>query len=415
MESGMNKVTGENMTMMQYRTVPKNGDKLSALGFGAMRLPTRLGRIDEERATKQIWSAIDAGVNYIDTAVPYHGGDSERFLGRCLQDGYREKVKLATKLPPRNVNTREDMDRILDIQLKKLKTDHIDYYLLHGIEGNQWKQLFDLGVLDFLDKAKADGRIRNAGFSFHGDRKAFKEIIDAYDWTFCQIQYNFLDETNQAGTEGLQYAASKNIAVMVMEPLRGGMLAANLPAAVQQVYDRSPLKRSPAEWALRWVWNHPEVTVVLSGMNNENHIAGNIKACQTAFPNGMSESELATIAGVVDMYRGLVKVGCTGCAYCMPCPFGVNIPICFSIYNDYHIGANRFLTRGMYGAMLMGGLMPVRADASLCRQCGKCAKACPQHIAIPDELKNVNRTLGGLRTKLMMPIVRMMFPKEVKE
>jgi len=403
------------MTMMQYRTVPKNGDKLSALGFGAMRLPTRLGRIDEERATNQIRSAIDAGVNYIDTAVPYHGGDSERFLGRCLQDGYREKVKLATKLPPRNVETREDMDRILDIQLKKLKTDHIDYYLLHGIEGNQWKQLFDLGVLDFLDKAKADGRIRNAGFSFHGDRKAFKEIIDAYDWTFCQIQYNFLDETNQAGTEGLQYAASKNIAVMVMEPLRGGMLAGKLPAAVQQIFDRAPVKRSPAEWALRWVWNHPEVTVVLSGMNDEKHVAENIKTCQTAFPDAMSEAELATVAEVAGLYKQLMKVGCTGCAYCMPCPFGVNIPMCFSIYNDYHIGANRILTRGMYGGMLMGGIMPVRADASLCRQCGKCAKACPQHIEIPDELKSVNRTLGGLRTKLMMPIVRMMFPKEVKE
>ena len=411
----MNQDTGENMMMMQYRTVPKNGDKLSALGFGAMRLPTRLGRIDEERATKQIRSAIDAGVNYIDTAVPYHGGDSERFLGRCLQDGYREKVNLATKLPPRNVETREDMDRILDIQLKKLKTDHIDYYLLHGIEGNQWKQLCDLGVMDFLDKAKADGRIRNAGFSFHGDRKAFKEIIDAYDWTFCQIQYNYLDETNQAGTDGLQYAASKNIAVMVMEPLRGGMLAAKLPQAVQHIFDRAPVKRTPAEWALRWVWNHPEVTVVLSGMNDENHIAENLRVCQTAFPDALSETELATVADVVSTYRGLVPVSCTGCAYCMPCPFGVNIPMCFAIYNDYHIGANRFFTRGMYGAMLMGGLMPQKADASLCRQCGKCAKACPQHIAIPDELTKVNRTLGGLRTKLMMPIVRMMFPNEVKE
>ena len=403
------------MTTMQYRKVPKNGDQLSALGFGAMRLPTRLGRIDEERAKKQVRSAIDAGVNYIDTAVPYHGGESERFVGRCLQDGYREKVKIATKLPPHAVNTREDMDRILGIQLKKLKTDHIDYYLLHGIEGSQWKRLYDLGVLDFLDKAKASGKIRNAGFSFHGDRKAFKEIIDAYDWTFCQIQYNYLDETNQAGTEGLQYAASKNIAVMVMEPLRGGMLAGKLPAAVQQIFDRAPVKRSPAEWALRWVWNHPEVTVVLSGMNDENHIAENIRVCQTAFPNAMSEAERTTIGDVVGAYRGLVKVGCTGCAYCMPCPFGVNIPMCFSLYNDYHIGANTLLTRGMYGGMLMGGIMPSRADASLCRQCGKCAKACPQHIAIPDELKNVNRTLGGLRTKIMMPIVRMMFSKEVTE
>ena len=403
------------MTTMQYRTVPKNGDKLSALGFGAMRLPTRLGRLDEERATKQIRSAIDAGVNYIDTAVPYHGGESERFVGRCLQDGYREKVKIATKLPPHAVNTREDMDRILGIQLKKLKTDHIDYYLLHGIEGSQWRRLYDLGVLDFLDKAKASGKIRNAGFSFHGDRKAFLEIIDAYDWTFCQIQYNYLDETNQAGTEGLQYAASKNIAVMVMEPLRGGMLAGKLPPAVQQIFDRAPVKRSPAEWALRWVWNHPEVTVVLSGMNDENHIAENIRVCGTAFPNAMSEAERATIGDVVGTYRGLVKVGCTGCAYCMPCPSGVNIPMCFSLYNDYHIGANTLLTRGMYGGMLMGGIMPSRADASLCRQCGKCAKACPQHIAIPDELANVNRTLGGLRTKIMMPIVRMMFPKEVTE
>jgi predicted aldo/keto reductase-like oxidoreductase len=404
------------MTMMQYRRVPKNGDQLSALGFGAMRLPmTRLGRIDEERAKKQIRGAIDAGVNYIDTAVPYHGGESERFLGRCLQDGYREKVKLATKLPPWTVSNRDDMDRVLDIQLKKLRTDHIDYYLLHGLNAETWKKLSGIGVLAFLDAAKASGKIRNAGFSFHGDRRTFKEIIDAYDWIFCQIQYNYLDETNQAGTEGLQYAASKNIAVIVMEPLRGGMLGGKLPAAVQQIFDRAMVKRTPAEWALRWVWNHPEVTVVLSGMNDENHIEENLKTCRTALPNAMSEAELGTVREAAETYRGMVKVGCTGCAYCMPCPFGVNIPMCFSMYNDYHIGASTLLTRGMYGGMLMGGLMPDRSDASLCRECGKCEKACPQHIPIRAELKNVNRTLGGLRTKLMMPIIRMMFPKEVKE
>ena len=193
---------------MQYRRVPKNGDQLSALGFGAMRLPTKRMKIDEERATRQIRDAIDSGINYIDTAVPYHGGESERFLGRALSEGYREKVKLATKLPPWSVKTRGDMDRILDIQLKKLRTDHIDYYLLHSLEAGQWKRLLDLGVLEFLDSAKAEGRIRNAGFSFHGDRRTFKEIIDAYDWVFCQIQYNFLDELNQAGTEGLRYAAA---------------------------------------------------------------------------------------------------------------------------------------------------------------------------------------------------------------
>jgi len=374
-----------------------------------------MGRIDEERAMRQIRGAIDQGVNYIDTAVPYHGGESERFVGRVLQDGYREKVKLATKLPPQSVNTRKDMDRILDIQLKKLKTDHIDYYLLHGLEANQWKKLSDLGVLEFLDTARASKKIRNAGFSFHGDRRTFKEIIDAYDWTFCQIQYNFLDETNQAGTEGLRYAASKNIAVMIMEPLRGGMLAAGLPAEVQKTYDRAPVKRSAAAWGLRWVWNHPEVTVVLSGMNDEKHIAENIKTSQTAFPNAMSEAELSTVAEVAGIYKRLMKVGCTGCAYCMPCPFGVNIPMCFSLYNDYHIGTSRMLARGMYGGMLMGGIMPGRSDASLCRECGRCEKACPQHIAIPQELKKVNGTLGGFRTKILMPIVRMMFSAEVKE
>jgi len=399
---------------MQYRQVPKNGDKLSALGFGAMRLATKRMSIDEERATRQIRSAIDNGVNYIDTAVPYHGGESERFLGRALQEGYREKVKLATKLPPWSVKTRNDMDRILEIQLKKLQTDHIDYYLLHGLEAGHWKRLLEFGVLEFLDSAKAAGKITNAGFSFHGDRKTFKEIIDTYDWIFCQIQYNFLDETNQAGTEGLRYAAAKNIAVMVMEPLRGGMLAGKLPADVEQVYREAGTKQSAAAWALRWVWNHPEVTVVLSGMNDEAHIAENLKTCEEALPGSMTADDLATVEKVAATYRKLIKVGCTGCAYCMPCPFGVNIPQCFSMYNDYSMGLNRMMTRGFYGMQLMGG-MAVPADASLCRDCGKCVKACPQKIAIPEELKKVRSTLGGLRTKLMLPLVRLMFSQKVKE
>jgi len=399
---------------MQYRHVPKNGDQLSALGFGAMRLATKRGRIDEERATCQIRDAIDKGVNYIDTAVPYHGGESERFLGRALGDGYREKVKLATKLPPWSVKTREDMDRILDIQRKKLQTDHIDYYLLHSLDANHWKRLRDLGVLQFLDAAKTAGKITNAGFSFHGDRKTFFEIIDAYDWTFCQIQYNFLDETNQAGTEGLRYAAAKKIAVMVMEPLRGGMLAGKLPAEVAQCYSQAVTKRSPAAWALRWVWNHPEVTVVLSGMNDEAHIAENLQTCEDALPGTMTVDELAMMERVAGAYKRLMKVGCTGCAYCMPCPFGVNIPQCFFLYNEYHMGINRLMTRGMYGMGLMG-VMGTPADASLCRQCGKCVKACPQKIAIPEELKNVRRTLGGLRTKLLLPLAKLMFSAGVKE
>ena len=398
---------------MQYRQVPKNGDQLSALGFGAMRLATKRGSIDEERATRQVRDAIDKGVNYIDTAVPYHGGESERFLGRALQGGYREKVKLATKLPPWSVKTREDMDRILAIQLKKLQTDHIDYYLLHSLDASHWKHLRELGVLEFLDSARAAGKIRNAGFSFHGDRKTFKEIIDAYDWVFCQIQYNFLDEMNQAGTEGLRYAASKNIAVIVMEPLRGGMLAGKLPKEVREIYSRAKTKHTPAEWALRWVWNHPEVTVVLSGMNDEKHIAENIKTCEDALPGSLTPDDLATVEKVAGSYKRLMKIGCTGCAYCMPCPFGVNIPQCFFLYNNYHMG-NHLMSRGMYGLSLMGG-MRTWSDASLCRNCGKCQKACPQNIAIPEELIKVRRTLGGLRTKIMIPFIKLMFSSEVKE
>ena len=398
---------------MQYRLVPKNGDKLSTLGFGAMRLPSKRMGIDEQRATKQIRSAIDSGVNYIDTAVPYHGGESERFLGRALQGGYREKVKIATKLPPWSVKTREDMDRILGIQLKKLQTDHIDYYLLHGLDANNWKKLHELGVLEFLDAARASGKIINPGFSFHGDRKTFKGVIDAYDWIFCQIQYNFLDELNQAGTDGMQYAASNNIAVMVMEPLRGGMLAGKLPKDIEEIYSCAKTKRSAAEWALRWVWNHPEVTVVLSGMNDEKHIAENIRTCETALPGSMTADDLATVEAVAASYNRQIKVGCTGCAYCMPCPFGVNIPQNFFIYNSYFMG-NKLMSRGFYGLTLMGG-MGERADAALCKNCGKCAKACPQKIAIPDELGKVRKILGGLPTKIMIPLAKMMFSAEVKE
>jgi uncharacterized protein len=391
---------------MQFRTVPKNGDKLSALGFGCMRLPLKGQYIDEEQAINQIRYAIDNGVNYVDSAPPYHGGNSEKVLGKALLDSYRKRVKIATKLTPFMLNKADDMEKMLNTSLQKLQTDHIDYYLLHGLEEEFWKKLQGFGALKFLEKAKADGKIVNIGFSFHGSIKTFKDIVDANDWTMCQIQYNFLDEKIQAGTEGLKYAASKNLAVMVMEPLRGGALVGKLPKEVQQFYNESKTQRSAAEWGLRWVWNHPEVTVVLSGMNDEKQVAENIKTAETALPNAMKPDELATIKNVAESYKHLMKVQCTGCEYCMPCPSGVNIPRNFSVYNDYYMFGEEQQSRAIYGMMLMGGLTGKRADASLCKECKQCIERCPQHIVIPERLKSVAKDLGGAKTEAMLAMMK---------
>jgi predicted aldo/keto reductase-like oxidoreductase len=379
---------------MQYRVVPKNGDKLSVLGFGCMRLPLKGETIDEERAIKQIRYAIDNGVNYVDSAPPYHGGESEKVLGKALSNGYRQKVKVATKLSPFLLNKPEDMQKMLNTQLQKLQTDHIDYYLLHGLDETFWKKLQGFGALKFVQKAQADGKVVNVGFSFHGTQQTFKEIIQANDWAMCQIQYNFLDEHLQAGTEGLKYAASQKLAVMVMEPLRGGALAGKLPSEVEQLYENAKIQRSPAEWALRWVWNHPEVTVVLSGMNQKKQITENIKTAKTALPNAMTAEELAVVKKAAQAYRRLVKVPCTGCQYCMPCPNGVNIPGNFNVYNDYWMFGNQQSSRGMYEMLLMGRLSGKRSDAALCQECGKCVERCPQHILIPQQLKEVAATLS---------------------
>lgn len=275
---------------MLYRKMPKNGDELSILGFGAMRLPVQDdGSIDEEKATRMVRHAIDNGVNYVDTAWPYHMGHSEPFLGRSLADGYREKVKLATKQPQWMVKTPEDMDRFLNAQLQKLNTDHIDYYLIHSLVGSSWNTIRDIGVLDFLDRAKADGRIVNAGFSYHGAPGDFAPIVDAYDWDFCQLQYNFLDENVQAGTKGLEYAASKGLGVIIMEPLRGGSLADPVPSEVMDIWEEADVRRSPVEWALRWVWNHPEVTVVLSGMSAPSHVEENLRIADEGLASSLTK------------------------------------------------------------------------------------------------------------------------------
>jgi len=398
---------------MLYRKMPGNGDELSILGFGCMRLPTKEDRtIDEERAARQVRYAIDHGVNYIDTAWPYHMGESEHFLGRALAGGYREKVKLATKLPSWMVESREDMDRFLNAQLEKLNTDHIDYYLLHTLIGETWNKLETLGVIDFLEKARADGRIVNIGFSFHGSGEDFKQIVDAYAWDFCQIQYNFLDEKNQAGTKGLKYAASKGLGVVVMEPLRGGKLASPVPPEVEVIWNEAPVKRTPAEWALRWIWNHPEVTVVLSGMNEESHIEENLKIAGETYPDSLTETELQLVSRTEKKYRQLMKVGCTGCQYCLPCPAGVGIPYCFEIYNNLHMFGNVEEAKFMYAGRLSGILTDSEPGfASRCIKCEQCLEKCPQHLEIPSILESIAEELEGPDLEARVAMAKQMFKK----
>lgn len=380
---------------MLYRTMPQNGDELSILGFGCMRLALKDGNIDEARAISQIRHAIDQGVNYVDTAWPYHSGHSEPLLGKALEDGYREKVKVATKLPSFLLKNSEDMDYYLNAQLKKLGTDHIDYYLVHALNGPLWENVESLGVLDFLERAKADGRIVNVGFSFHGLLPDFKRIIDAYPWVFCQIQYNYLDQQNQAGTEGLKYAAAKNMGVIIMEPLRGGSLGlATPPPAIGEIWNEAETSRTPAEWSLRWVWNQPEVTVVLSGMNEETHVQENIAIANTARANSLTDRELALVERVSKKYQELMMVGCTGCGYCMPCPSNVSIPECFEAYNKMHLFNLGEAAKATY-ALRMSGLMSNNEPgyASQCVECGTCLDKCPQSIPIPDFLAKVAEEL----------------------
>lgn len=376
---------------MLYRKVPKNGDKLSCLGFGAMRLPLNEdGSINEAKAIAQMRKSIDSGVNYIDTAWPYHGGQSEVIVGKALQDGYRDKVKIADKLPPWAVKNRSDMELILDKQLERLGVSSIDYYLLHALEGDSWDRLKSQGVIEFLEAAKTAGKIVNIGFSFHGHNEEFSRIIDEYDWVFCQIQYNFLDTQNQAGTAGLQYAASKDIAVMIMEPLRGGNLSKpEAPPAIEKMWATAEINRTPVEWALRWVWNHPEVTVVLSGMNVDEHIEQNLALAGEAEVNSLTPAELELVGNVADKYRELMPIGCTGCQYCMPCPAGVNIPSCFEVFNTGTMFEEPQQRTQFVYAVMNGGARGNKTYASQCIQCGQCMEHCPQHIEIPDRLKEV--------------------------
>ena len=376
---------------MLYRKLGQTDEMISILGFGCMRLPIiggDPGKIDEKRATEMIRYAIDNGVNYIDTAYPYHKGMSEPFLGKALKDGYREKIYLATKMPSWLINDREDMDYYLDEQLRRLQTDHIDLYLIHTLNRDYWPHLKDLGLLEFLDSAIEQGKIKYAGFSFHDEVDVFREIVDSYPWTFCQIQYNLVDEDYQAGKEGLLYAAEKDIGILIMEPLRGGTLATDVPEDIQQVWDKSEVKRSPAQWGLRYIWDYPQITAVLSGMSEMEHVVQNLEAAEEGVPNSLTENEKEIIAEVRDIYKSRIKVDCTGCRYCMPCPSGVNIHQNFKHLNNASIFNDVEKARYNYNTYV-----PADKKASNCTQCGQCEEKCPQHIPIQKMLGEVVQLL----------------------
>ncbi|MGB7968508.1 MAG: aldo/keto reductase [Methanobacterium sp.] len=379
------------------------GDEISALGYGAMRLPTNNGRINKDEAKKQIYYAIDHGVNLIDTAFPYHNGSSELFLGEILQGEYRDKVKICTKMPSWFIKKTADMENYLETQLDKLQTDHIDYYLLHSLGENNFFELKELGVLKFLESAKKEGKIRNIGFSFHDNKEGFKKIVDAYNWDVCLIQYNFLDETNQAGTEGLKYAASKGLTVFVMEPLKGGILAGNVPEKAMEIWNKSKIKRTSAEWALRWVLNHPEVACVISGMGKIEEVKENIKVANETLPGSIPKEEIKLYHEVKEVYNELMKVDCTGCGYCTPCPIGVNIPLCFELYNQKYIFNDKQVS--FIYAMYLGGSTSKPGYAGLCNGCGKCVKACPQKLDVPSLLNDVSNDMEGQGFKYKVKVM----------
>jgi len=379
---------------MRYRTFPKiPGLPISILGFGCMRLPVLDGafnRIDDGKATRLLRNAIDAGVNYLDTAYPYHGGESERFLGRALRDGYRRRVQLATKCPTWLVQADGDWERFLDEQLRRLETDTVDFYLLHGLNGERWETVRRFGGLRALDRARSDRRIAHAAFSFHGSPDAFAEILESYDWECCQIQFNFLDVDFQAGLAGLRLAASREVGVIAMEPLRGGFLAAKPPETVQRIWERGGRRWTPAEWAWRWVWHHAEVVTALSGMNAEEQLAENLAVADAAVPASLGETEMALVAEVREHYLERVKVPCTTCGYCLPCPNGVSIPDVFSMVNTTAMFDSRESTSALYKAILMS--RGLGADA--CAACGECLPKCPQGIPIPDALDEAHALLA---------------------
>lgn len=370
---------------MQYRYFTKKQIKVSTLGLGCMRLPILqddLSKIDEIKASELLEFAIDSGINYIDTAYNYHQGMSEAFLGKALSKSQRERVYLATKSPVWLVEKYEDFERILDEQLDRLKTDHIDFYLLHSLHKKAWDKILKLDVFKFIEKALEKGKIKNIGFSFHDELPLFKEIIDSYPWDFCQIQLNYLDTEYQAGLKGLDYAKSKDIDVVIMEPVKGGRLA-TASDDIKEIWDESTIKYSPAQWALRYLFNMEGVSLSLSGMSTIDQVIENINIANETTPNSLTPKDLKLIDRVSILYKDKIKVGCTGCEYCLPCPSNVAIPNIFELYNHTYMFDSLDEAKISYKAYKEKNI-----DASMCIECGACEEICPQHLSIIDSLKD---------------------------
>ena len=381
---------------MQQRALGKIGEMVSILGFGCMRLPVAgpdPSHIDEDLAVSMIRKAIDRGVNYLDTAWPYHGakgfndpGASEPLVGRALSGGYREKVKVATKLPSWMVKNRKEMNRILDLQLERLQTPYIDCYLAHTLNARYWANMQRADLAGFMDEAKKDGRIKHTGFSFHDRFPVFQEIVEGYDWDFTQIQYNYLDRDYQAGDAGLKLAARKGLGVVIMEPLRGGFLINQMPESLRNLLVKARPSWSLADWALRWLWNQPEVSVVLSGMSTMEQVEENLGIADNA--GLVTDEDEAAITEVRDEFLKRIKVPCTACGYCLPCPEGVNIPRNFMMFNDYYLTDNE-TSRGHIKHVYGNLALDANETADRCVRCGECEGKCPQQLPISQMMEEV--------------------------
>ena len=387
---------------MQYRK-DKYGNDISVLGFGCLRFITRGGKIDLDKAEREIMAAVDGGVNYFDTAYVYAG--SEALLGHVLSRNHiRDRIRIATKLPHYLLRKPDSMEKYFQEQLRRLQTDHVDYYLMHMLtDVKTWERLRGLGIPEWIAEKKRSGAIRQVGFSYHGNSDMFCQLVDAYDWDMCQIQYNYLDEHSQAGRTGLRYAAGKGLPVIIMEPLRGGRLANHLPPEALKAFREYPIQRSPAEWGFRWLWDQKEVTCVLSGMNSLRMVEENVKAAGACRPGEMTEEDFALLRRVVEAINANMKVGCTGCRYCMPCPHHVDIPGTFAAYNRLY-SDGRFA--GWKEYFMCTALRRNGTGAGMCVGCGRCEAHCPQGIPIREKLKEARKALEGPVYRVGSQVIR---------